>query len=329
MGPSLMQLLLLLLLRPCAGDPGELGEHYKREHSLVKPYQGAGSGSMALWDMAGSTMVTSQYVRLTPDQQSKQGALWNRVPCYLLDWELHVQFKVHGHGKKNLHGDGLALWYTMDRMQLGSVFGSRDFFRGLGIFIDTYANNLKDDTRVFPYISVMVNNGSLRYEHEKDGSSTEVAGCAAALRNVNHDTFLSVRYSAQRLTIKVDVDDKGEWRDCVDVPGVRLPTGYYFGASSATGDLSDNHDIVSMKVYELSVEHTLEEMQFDWSSVEPSAEFPHHARLSDEPSYRNEPLSGIKVFLLVFFGLIGIVICAVVAVIVLQKRQEQSRKRFY
>lgn len=36
----------------------------------------------------------------------------------------------------------------------------------------------------------------------------------------------------------VDVDDKNEWRECIDVGGVRLPTGYFFGASAATGDLS-------------------------------------------------------------------------------------------
>ena len=32
---------------------------------------------------------------------------------------------------------------------------------------------------------------------------------------------------------------------------MRLPTGYYFGMSATTGDLSDNHDIVSIKTYEL------------------------------------------------------------------------------
>lgn len=31
------------------------------------------------WDFLGSTIVTSNYVRLTPDQQSKQGALWNSI----------------------------------------------------------------------------------------------------------------------------------------------------------------------------------------------------------------------------------------------------------
>lgn len=40
------------------------------------------------------------------------------------------------------------------------------------------------------------------------------------------------------LQVMVDVDDKNEWRECIDIGGVRLPTGYFFGASAATGDLS-------------------------------------------------------------------------------------------
>ena len=36
----------------------------------------------------------------------------------------------------------------------------------------------------------------------------------------------------------VDVDNKNEWRECFDVGGVKLPTGLYFGASAATGQLA-------------------------------------------------------------------------------------------
>lgn len=47
----------------------------------------------------------------------------------------------------------------------------------------------------------MVNNGSLTYDHSKDGRWTELAGCTADLRNQNHDTFLAIRYSRGRLTV--------------------------------------------------------------------------------------------------------------------------------
>ena len=39
-----------------------------------------GSGmDVPFWEFGGSTVVSSSYVRLTPDRQSKQGSLWNTV----------------------------------------------------------------------------------------------------------------------------------------------------------------------------------------------------------------------------------------------------------
>ncbi|MGH0183505.1 UNVERIFIED_CONTAM: hypothetical protein FKN15_012162 [Acipenser sinensis] len=84
----------------------------------------------------------------------------------------------------------------------------------------------------------MVGNGSLSYDHDRDGRPTELGSCTALVRNLNHDSFLVVRYVRRRLTVMIDIDGKHEWRDCLDVPGVRLPLGYYFGVSSVTGDLS-------------------------------------------------------------------------------------------
>lgn len=56
------------------------------------------------------------------------------------NWELIVQFKIHGKGKE-LFGDGLALWYAKERMVPGPVFGSKDYFHGLAIILDTYSNH--------------------------------------------------------------------------------------------------------------------------------------------------------------------------------------------
>lgn len=55
--------------------------------------------------------------------------------------------------------------------------------------------------RVFPYISVMVNNGSLSYDHERDGRPTELGGCTAIVRNLHYDTFLVIRYVKRHLTV--------------------------------------------------------------------------------------------------------------------------------
>ena len=40
------------------------------------------------------------------------------------------------------------------------------------------------------------------------------------------------------MQVSVDIDGENKWKPCFTVEGVRLPTGYYFGASAATGDLS-------------------------------------------------------------------------------------------
>jgi hypothetical protein len=46
---------------------------------------------------------------------------------------------------------------------------------------------------------------------------------------------MNLVFSPQILT---DVEGKGEWRECLDVGGVKLPTGLYFGVSATTGELA-------------------------------------------------------------------------------------------
>ncbi|KAF3838861.1 hypothetical protein F7725_010629 [Dissostichus mawsoni] len=218
-------------------------EHLKREHSLMKPYQGN------TWDFWGSTLVTSSYVRLTSDEKSKQGSIWNTVPCHLKDWEMHVQFKIHGSGKKSLHGDGIALWYTKDKLHPGPVFSNNAQFHGLAVFVDTYSNDDATD-RSFPFISAMVNNGSVNYDHGKDGAPRSWG--AARLRS---ETKITTRTSPSDTPrggspyLMIDVEDKNEWRECIDIGGVRLPTDI----SSERQQLQEiyNHDIISMKMYQL------------------------------------------------------------------------------
>jgi mannose-binding lectin 2 len=54
-----------------------------------------------------------------------------------LEWLVPaVQFNVNGQGT-TLYGDGFAFWYTQGIQQIGSVFGSADGFKGIGVFFDT------------------------------------------------------------------------------------------------------------------------------------------------------------------------------------------------
>eukprot|EP00088_Acartia_fossae_P068691 TRINITY_DN8763_c0_g1_i1.p1 TRINITY_DN8763_c0_g1~~TRINITY_DN8763_c0_g1_i1.p1 ORF type:complete len:328 (+),score=38.70 TRINITY_DN8763_c0_g1_i1:53-1036(+) len=314
-------LLLATLLRAAEWNTKDF---LKREHSLSKPYQGAGFG-LPNWDFLGNTMVTSNYIRLTPDQRSKRGSIWNKVPCRTRNWELQVQFKVTG-TTKDLFGDGFAIWYAKDRMVDGPVFGSKDLFSGLVILADTYSNHNGPHNHNHPYVSAMINNGTMSYDHDRDGTHTTVGGCEVKFRNMNHETWLAIRYENDKLTVSHDLQNKNAWAPCFSIDGIKLPTGYYFGITAATGDLSDNHDVITVKTYELDTPEGVS--KDERSDIQPAAEYfepPRDHKEDPAPS----SMSGIKTFLLLMFGALCCVVCVVIGIMIYQNQQENSRKRFY
>ncbi|XP_041476999.1 vesicular integral-membrane protein VIP36-like [Lytechinus variegatus] len=310
------------------GDEMNPNEFLKREHSLMRPYTGAGA-SLPMWDIMGNTMVTNSYIRLTPDHQSMRGAVWNQVPNKSPNWELHLHFSVHGSGK-TLFGDGFAIWYTKERMKDGPVFGNMDYFTGLGLFFDTYSNHNGPHNHAHPYISAQINNGTLHYDHDRDGTHTELDGCHAPFRNKDHNTHVAIRYFQNRLTVMMDISGEGKWQHCVDQERIILPTGYYFGASAATGQLADNHDIHSVKVYEL--ESVDLDKNTDYSKLTPSAQYfaPPRDHVDDpQGAFKNATLSWKRMFLILFCIILGIAVCIIVGVVVFQRKQDYQRKRFY
>lgn len=295
----------------------------KREHSLVKPYTGTGFG-VPNWDFLGSTMVTSNYIRLTSDDRSRQGAIWNKVPCRVRNWEVQLSFKVSG-TTRDLFGDGFAFWYTKERMVNGPVFGSKDLFSGLAIIGDTYSNHNGPHNHNHPYLSAMLNNGSISYDHDRDGTHTMLGGCEVKFRNMEHETVLAIRYEGDRLTVSHDLKNRRAWEPCFTQDNVVLPTGYYFGVSATTGDLSDNHDIISIKTYELDTPDGVSKEER--ADVLPEAEYipsPRDHKEDPPPS-----MSGVKKFFLVMLVLLGLMVCVVVGMMIYQNQQDNSRKRFY
>lgn len=59
--------------------------------------------------------------------------------------------------------------------------------------------------RAYPYVSVMLGNGTLVYDHDKDGRPTELGGCTAMIRNSIYDSFLLLRYSKNKLTVLIHI----------------------------------------------------------------------------------------------------------------------------
>ena len=104
-----IRIALLLWLCVCCfaniDNPDIIAEeqgYLTREHSLGRPFQGRGTEvgifititikssyimeclpfffvKVPYWEFSGSTVLTNDYIRLTPDRQSKKGSLWNTV----------------------------------------------------------------------------------------------------------------------------------------------------------------------------------------------------------------------------------------------------------
>ncbi|CAH8554699.1 unnamed protein product [Schistosoma mattheei] len=218
--------------------------YHIRDNSLVPPYSGPH------WVPYGSTIIEPQFVRLTSDVKSNQGGIFNIKPLFARDWEVVILFHVHS--PKTLVGDGFAFWYTQHPPSSGPAFGSRDKFRGLAVFFDTYANQNGEHSHEHPYVSAMINDGSKHYDHDKDGTLTELSGCSSNFRN-NDYSMATIRYANNQLKVSLKYQGATDPVDCFTVDGVRLPTGYFIGISAATGDLSDNHDVYSIHTYELDV----------------------------------------------------------------------------
>lgn len=167
------------------------------------------------------------------------------MPLTATNWEIEVEFRIHG--KEQLHGDGFAMWITKNRAQTGPVFGSIDNFEGLGLFIDTYKNNRPGV--VFPYVMAMFGDGNTPYDKDNDGKNTELAGCSArGIRGATVPTRFRLTYFQDKL-LKLDLQYKaaGEWTPCFETnQPPAIPQVAYLGFSAETGELSDNHDIISI-----------------------------------------------------------------------------------
>ncbi|KAL7939036.1 concanavalin A-like lectin/glucanase domain-containing protein [Trichoderma chlorosporum] len=216
-----------------------------KTHTLEQPY--LDSDMQSRWfDFGGDTIIrTDSYIRLTSDRPSQNGWLFSRVPLTATNWEIEVEFKIHG--KNQLYGDGFAMWITKQRGQLGPVFGHADRFEGLGVFVDTYKNNRPGV--VFPYVMAMFGDGQKSYDKNNDGKETELAGCSArGIRHASIPTKLRLTYFQDK-SLKLELQYKtiGDWVVCFEVDNPpAIPNIAYLGFSAETGELSDHHDLISI-----------------------------------------------------------------------------------
>ncbi|GAA5922220.1 Uip5p [Sporobolomyces koalae] len=279
-----------------------------RTHSLYAPY--VDSDLQNRWfDFGGSTIVnTNKHIRLTQDRASQSGWLWSRLALAPNSFEIEFEFRVDGKSS-TLFGDGFAMWLTKGRAGSGPVFGSTDFWDGLGIFFDTYANSRHAYS--FPRIYAILNDGKKSYDSGKDGQGQEIGACSLDFRRTDVAAKARLTYFRGKFTeLAIHHNKWDEWTTCFVVEGLELPQNPFLGFSAVTGDVSDAHDIVSITT----------------SNV---AYHPPSAGNSPPPRKGGRPGSGFFSFLFSLIKWLLLVIVVVVGVMAFKARKAtRDAKRF-
>ncbi|KAF9902230.1 hypothetical protein EC991_005176 [Linnemannia zychae] len=241
----LMGLALLAATAVVVSADEDDAVHPLRTHSIYMPY--IDQDLQNRWfDFGGDALVnTNKHIRLTSDMPSQTGYLWSRLPLTSASFQVEFEFRVEGKGD-GLYGDGFAVWLTRERAEMGPVFGNKDKFEGLGIFFDTYANSRQSHS--FPYVMAMMGDGQTSYDSANDGLSNRLAGCESDFRGKLVPTKGRITYhrESQTLNFKLQTVAWDEWDECFTLHDVKLPTIAYLGFTSVTGEVHDNHDIISV-----------------------------------------------------------------------------------
>uniref|UniRef100_A0A671FH57 Lectin, mannose binding 1 like n=1 Tax=Rhinolophus ferrumequinum TaxID=59479 RepID=A0A671FH57_RHIFE len=248
-GPTPLLCLLLLLLAPDSPDGGRLPQRrFEYKLSFKGPRLALPGAGMPFWSHHGDAILGLEEVRLAPSMPNRSGAVWSRAPVLFSGWEVEMKMRVTGLGRRG--AQGVAVWYTQGRGEVGSVLGGLASGDGVGILFDSSAQ----DAQSSPAIRVLASDGHTHSELLREGASRVLGSCYRDFRNRPYPFRVRITYWGQRLHVSLNSgltpNDPDEV--CVEVGPLLLAPGGFFGVTAATtGCWGDDHDVLSFLTYSL------------------------------------------------------------------------------
>lgn len=176
-----------------------------------------------------------------------------------------MKFRISGQGK-TFFGDGIGWWFVQQPYyNEGNLHGSVEKFTGVGIIFDTFKNT--ENLAAHRDITILVNDGDKTYEMMTE----DVQGCNANIRYHAERADFSVLDAARakvsidgnKLVVFIDATASGNWVECVTIDTLPFPNDWlrraHIGITGTTGQLADNHDVISLASYsDFEVMETME-----------------------------------------------------------------------
>lgn len=242
------------------------------------------SEQSALWRIGGNAVVTDNGILLTSQESVQQrGGIVGIQPLKYLGqhWRIDLTVRIYG-DRFNLFGDGIALWLTRTPSlpPLSTtdphVLGGPTVWEGMGIFLDTFDNNIEQSGVTYPYISLLMNDKRLVVDRDPAAAVSPInlpAGCTASILRKNPENLLSENgpepsyftlrieynradgnnlFTASYLVSNNGQDylSRNDWQHCFQTSNINIPSGYYLSVTSSTGDMtSDNHFVHNILVH--------------------------------------------------------------------------------
>ncbi|XP_041355326.1 protein ERGIC-53-like [Gigantopelta aegis] len=243
-------LVLLSLSLSVFSVLGELPKsRFEYKYSFKGPHLVQKDKSVPFWQYGGDAMAGDEGIRITPSLRSKKGWVWTKNVFESEHWQIDVVVRVQGRGR--IGADGMAVWFTETPGTEGPVFGSNDNWKGLGIFLDSFDNDVQHNN---PYIMAVVNDGTQSFDHTNDGVTQQLGGCLRDFRNKPFPIRLRVTYYKQALEVYINNglnQNKDDFELCMRAENIILSKTGYFGVSAATGALADDHDVQAFITHSL------------------------------------------------------------------------------